>query len=45
MLKEGVTQADVDAWWERSRAYDAEIKRKVNEGRELFIKYFDNLWD
>lgn len=32
-------------WWERSREYDAEIKRKVDEGRELFIKYFDNLWD
>ena len=45
ILKEGVTQEEVDAWWERSRAYDAEIKRKVNEGRELFIKYFDNLWD
>lgn len=45
VLKEGVTQEDVDAWWERSRAYDAEIKRKVDEGRELFIKHFDNLWD
>ena len=45
VLKEGVTQEDVDAWWERSRAYDAEIRRKVDEGRELFIKYFDNLWD
>lgn len=45
ILKEGVTQEEVDAWWERSRAYDAEIKRKVSEGRELFIKYFDNLWD
>lgn len=45
ILKEGVTQEEVDAWWERSRAYDAEIKRKVDEGRELFIKYFDNLWD
>lgn len=45
VLKEGVTQEEVDAWWERSRAYDAEIKRKVNEGRDLFIKYFDHLWD
>lgn len=45
ILKEGVTQEEVDAWWERSRAYDAEIKRKVSEGRELFIKYFDSLWD
>ena len=45
ILKEGFTQEEVDAWWERSRAYDAEIKRKVGEGRELFIKYFDNLWD
>lgn len=45
ILKEGVTQEDVDSWWERSRAYDAEVRHKVDEGRELFIKYFDNLWD
>jgi len=45
VLKEGVTQDEVDAWWERSRAYNTEIKRKVDEGRELFIKYFDSLWD
>lgn len=45
ILKEGVTQEEVDAWWESSRAYDAYIKRKVDEGRELFIKYFNSLWD
>lgn len=45
VLKEGVTQEEVDAWWERSRAYNTEIKHKVDEGRELFIKYFDSLWD
>ena len=45
ILKEGVTQEDVDAWWERSRSYDAEIAAKVKEGRELFIKHFNSLWD
>ena len=45
ILKEGYTQEQVDAWWERSRAYDAEINAKVKEGRELFIKYFNSLWD
>ena len=45
ILKDGYTQEQVDAWWERSRAYDAEINSKVKEGRELFIKYFNSLWD
>ena len=45
ILKEGYTQEQVDAWWERSRAYDAEINTKVKEGRDLFIKYFNSLWD
>ena len=44
-LKPEYTQEDVYAWWERSRKYDAEIKQKVKEGRELFLIHYNSLWD
>lgn len=44
-LKSEYTQMDVDDWWERSRKYDAEIKQKVKEGRELFLIHYNSLWD
>lgn len=44
-LKPEHTQRDVDDWLERSRKYDAEIKQKVKEGRELFLIHYNSLWD
>lgn len=44
-LKPEYTQGDVDAWWERSRKYEAEVKQKVKEGRELFLIHYSSLWD
>lgn len=44
-LKTEYTQGDVDAWWERSRKHDAEVKQKVKEGRELMMLHFNSLWD
>lgn len=44
-LKEGYTQEDVERWHADYREYQDAIDAKVKEGRELFIQYFDNLWD
>ena len=43
--KSGYTQKDVDEYDIRRKSYDDNIKKRILEGRDLFIKYYDSLWD
>ena len=43
--KNGYTQKDVDEYNIRQKAYDDAIKKRTLEGRNLFMKYYDSLWD
>ena len=43
--KKGYTEDDVNAYTERMSEYNKNMQLKIKESRELFIKYFDSLWD
>lgn len=43
-LDEGITQADVDAYKERSLQYNKDVYDRSLLGRMLFARYFDALW-
>lgn len=43
--KQGYTQEDVNAYWVRHKEYHENLENKVQEGLELFAKYFYSLWD
>lgn len=42
--KQGFTQEDVDAYNERSRLYNLNLENSIQEGLDLFSKYFYSLW-
>lgn len=43
--KQGYSQADVDEYNKRESEYDKDIEERKKEGRSLFLKYYDSLWD
>jgi hypothetical protein len=43
--KDGYTQKDIDEYNIREKEYDDAIKKRTLEGRNLFMKYYDSLWD
>jgi hypothetical protein len=36
---------DIDEYNIREKEYDDAIKKRTLEGRNLFMKYYDSLWD
>lgn len=44
-LKDGYTEDDVEQQRILEKEYYKQIEKQKKEGRELFIKYFDRLWD
>lgn len=44
-IKDGYTQSDADAYKDREKAYDEDVAQRIKEGKELFFKYYDSLWD
>ena len=43
--KDGYTQKDIDEYNIREKEYNDAIKKRTLEGRNLFMKYYDSLWD
>lgn len=43
-LKEGFTKEDADRFEEKRDDVIKGMKARIKRGRELFIKYYDNLW-
>lgn len=43
--KEGYTHEDVESYNAREKEYDNKLENQINEGRILFIRYYDSLWD
>lgn len=43
--KDGYTEDDITLYDERKKAYDEKLKKDIEYGRQLFIRYYDALWD